>query len=152
MERQGLQGELFRKLGRIEKLHFQYMHMKLEELDLYPGQPQLLMAIAQNTMTSQRDLAQQLHISAPTLTIMLKRMASKDLVTRESDRSDQRIIRLSLTPKGEELVARLECILTKAGEEVFGVLTGEQVEHLHQAFLSLCDHMEMLIAKNTHKP
>lgn len=52
---------------------------------------------------NQLELVRRTHLSAPTVSVILKRMEAEELVTRESDPDDLRSIKVYLTEKGRAL-------------------------------------------------
>ena len=73
---------------RLAKLQFQYMRLQMDRLDLYPGQPQLLLALKAHEHVSQRELARVLEITPATLTVMLRRMDGKGARKGSGNRKD----------------------------------------------------------------
>jgi DNA-binding MarR family transcriptional regulator len=61
-----------------------------------------------------RDLAAYLRISAPSATGIVEELAAERYIVRKPDAKDRRIVRLSLSGKGRELLARTTRIRTKA--------------------------------------
>ncbi|GIF02820.1 MarR family winged helix-turn-helix transcriptional regulator [Actinoplanes siamensis] len=61
------------------------------------------------------DIAEELRINPSTGTRMLDRLARKGLVRRTRSASDRRVVRLRLTPAGQELVDQ---VLTRRREEL----------------------------------
>lgn len=60
----------------------------------------VLRVVGQNPGLTAGALARTLHDHPSTLTAMLKRLVALNMVTREGDPTDQRRVRLRLTPKG----------------------------------------------------
>ncbi|MCJ8013611.1 MarR family transcriptional regulator [Paenibacillus sp. KQZ6P-2] len=56
---------------------------------------------------SQKELAQRMNANESSIARLLERMEKDDLCIRTRDTSDRRIIRISLTSKGEQLRAEL---------------------------------------------
>lgn len=71
--------------------------------DLHPAQAMCLRVLADRDGVSQRDLAQDLLLSAPTVTRMLQRMERRGLVERAADENDQRVAVVRLTDAGRAL-------------------------------------------------
>ena len=117
---------LLMRLMRVNRICFLLSYAHLEELGLYPGQPQMLITLLGRDGISQRELAQAMSIKPATLTVMLRRMAGKGLVRRAADARDQRVTRLYLTQAGLETARRLEEMIGRMGREIFGVLQPEE--------------------------
>lgn len=68
------------------------------------------------------DLSHCLRVTSPTVTQLINHLEDSGLVTRSIDREDRRSIRVTLTEKGEKVIA-------KASEKLFSLYSG-LVEHL----------------------
>ena len=129
---------------RLTRLQFQYMRAQLEKLDLYPGQPQLLLALREHDNASQKELAQAMDVSPATLTVMLRRMDAKHLVRRVNDPQDLRVIRLSLTEEGCEKVRQIDAFIRQANEMLDGLFTPEELRTASGMIRRVCTRLEMI--------
>ena len=75
----------------------------LEQYEMHPGQPQLLMVLLRFGTLSQKQLAQKLFVKPATVAVMLKRMEKTGWVSKEQDKQDKRITRVCLTDQGREI-------------------------------------------------
>lgn len=132
---------MMKMLMRLTRLHMRYMRQELEALELYPGQPQLLMALREHENASQRELAKILEVSPATLTVMLRRMDSKRLIERLNDPQDMRLTRLRLTQGGREKLAQLDDIIKRAGEQLDGLFTKEELDIARQMMERVCERL-----------
>jgi DNA-binding MarR family transcriptional regulator len=103
-------------MGHVIKLHRQSVDLLIQEHDVYPGQPPLLLRLAEQDGQSQKELANKLQVTPATLTVMVNRMQRTGLVIRKPDPVDQRVSRVFLTAKGhqaidavKEALQRIEC-------------------------------------------
>ncbi|MEP9371494.1 MarR family transcriptional regulator [Mesorhizobium sp. KR1-2] len=76
----------------------------LAPLDLKPAQLDVLMNLYRHPGMSQHDLARKLLVGRSNITMLLPQLENRDLLRREGDGKDKRILRLSLTPTGEALL------------------------------------------------
>ena len=65
------------------------------------------------------------------------RMLDEGYIDRAPDPDDGRQARLTITPKGRDMQARIEAILKRHEDEVYGILT----EAEHQALAGLLDKL-----------
>jgi DNA-binding MarR family transcriptional regulator len=93
----------------MQTLHAQrqFAMRSMPDKDMHPGQARCLWAISTNDGISQRDLAELLHVSRPTITAMLQRLERAGLIDRSNDIADARLTRICLTKAGRDLDARL---------------------------------------------
>jgi DNA-binding MarR family transcriptional regulator len=69
------------------------------------------------------EVAAQLHISLPAATGLINRLHSMGMVKRIYDPSDRRVIRISITPKGEGAIKEVVIQKRRAIEKVFSCLS-----------------------------
>ena len=74
------------------------------EFDLNRRQASVLFMLHQQDSMSQKELAAKLNITAPSITSMIQKMERDQYITREPDRHDQRVMRLTLTEKGKSCI------------------------------------------------
>ena len=76
---------------------------------------------------SQRQLAQRVGITPPSMTVALRKMEEKGYVSRKTDEKDQRITRIQLAPKGEECIDGIRRVLTEMEEIIYQGISREEV-------------------------
>ncbi len=77
------------------------------QLGLTPQQAQLL-CFAQHMQPSLGELATLLHCDKTNITGLVDRLQRRDLLTREPDPDDRRMIRVHLTPEGEAVTRKFQ--------------------------------------------
>lgn len=84
-----------------------------------------------------KELVRLLTLEAPTLSPLIKRLEAAGLVERQRDPRDERLVRVSLTPRGDELRARASevpmAIVTRLG------MTIPEVRDLRDALSEVID-------------
>lgn len=111
--------QLHHMLMYLDRLHYQCMHMELDKIGLYPGQPQLLMGLTHHDGLSQRELAQRAHVRPATMTVMLQRMESAGLVERRADTQDMRVQRVYLNEAGRKAAQAMHETMRRLSESLF---------------------------------
>lgn len=111
---------------QVLRFHFNRMHMLLEKLGVYPGQPPLLLALEHKDGQSQKELAERLNIKPSTITVMLNRMTKAKLIERRQDPEDQRISRVYLTERGREVCGKVKETMKVLEEECFDNFSAEE--------------------------
>ncbi|RDU23014.1 MarR family winged helix-turn-helix transcriptional regulator [Anaerosacchariphilus polymeriproducens] len=98
------------------------------EPKLYPGQPQILVFLKHNQGISQKELSKK-HKSRPaSISGILQKLEKQDLIKRETDINDKRILRVYLTPTGEKLANQADEFLNHISEIMFKNFTKEEKE------------------------
>ncbi|CDF58741.1 MarR family winged helix-turn-helix transcriptional regulator [Thermobrachium celere] len=133
---------VYQSFIKVIKVHHQYLHIILEKLDLYPGQPPLLFTLYKNDGLSQREIADKLHIKPATITVMLTRMEKAGLITRRQDEEDQRISRVYLTQKGREMCEELKKVMADLNEKCFGNFTEDEREIFKKLLEKMAENIE----------
>ena len=107
----------------------------LTELDLTYPQYLVLVVLWRERTSTVKALTDALHLDYGTLTPLLKRLESKDLVTRERRREDERSVTIGLTRAGASMRHRTRhipaCIHTATG------LDPEETKALHTTLRTL---------------
>ena len=115
----------------------------LKELNLTYTQYIVMMVLWENETVSSRELAECLHLDYGTLTPVLKRMDNAGLITRERAAEDERMLKISITEKGREVLRK----------EVLKHLTGfnDDPRTLGFAFLFGADNKELVRSLEVHE-
>ena len=82
------------------------MAAALAPLDLKPAQLDVLMNLYRHPGMSQHDLARKLLVGRSNITMLLPQMREAELLRREGDAKDKRVLRLTLTHEGETLLMK----------------------------------------------
>ena len=91
---------------RRAEVHMRQQVIKaLSEWDIRPPEYSALTLIASNELVTQTDLGEALNIKRPNMVSMIERLEQRGLVRRTVHERDRRNHILSLTPKGDALLA-----------------------------------------------
>jgi DNA-binding MarR family transcriptional regulator len=109
----------------------------LSDFDITPPQFNALLVLANNNKLTMGELCRRLYLASSTVTDLIDRMEKNELVIRERDPDDRRVIRLRVREKGHELIKEL--MATRIGylKHVLLQVDPEQREHLRDALHSL---------------
>jgi DNA-binding MarR family transcriptional regulator len=132
---------VFGAFMRASRLHRQLMLHVLSQQGTPPGQAMCLRIVAAHDGATQRELGEMLHLSAPTVTAMLKRMERHGTITREADPEDQRIARVRLSTAGREQERRLRAILAERLGEVLDPMPEDDRGELARLLDDLAERM-----------
>lgn len=113
-------------LIRAHKAVYIALTKALGPLDLKPAQLDMLMNIHRHPGMSQQELAERLLVARSNITMLLPQLEADGLVLREPDAKDKRVIRLSLTPAGEELLAEALKVYADLVERVMAASSEEE--------------------------
>lgn len=110
--------------------HRNIIDKNFRENGLYFGQPPILKYLSENDNATQKEIADFLHISPPSVATSLKRMEESGLVVRAADKKDARCNNLKLTEKGEKLSEYADKLFLSADEATFSDFTDEEIQTL----------------------
>ncbi|MDQ2985569.1 MAG: MarR family winged helix-turn-helix transcriptional regulator [Armatimonadota bacterium] len=97
------------------------------------AQYEALRYVQSHPYASVGELAHGLRISYPSTTNMISRLARKAMVKKKGMQSDKRIVRLILTPAGEQLVEQVRDERGKRIGEIMGAMTDDERIHFLEA-------------------
>lgn len=121
----------------FKTLHQQSYH-KINDKNLYPGQPKLLSLIRKQEGITQKELSGKNHVKPATITGMLNKLEASHYVYRVPDETDRRIMRVYLTPEGRQLADQAEKYMISITEQMFKNFTEEELK----AFTELMEKMK----------
>ena len=108
--------------------HYSRAQALLEVIGLHRGQPPVLHALWEQESLSQSELAARIHVTAPTLSRMVQRMAKAGLLITKDDPVDQRVSRVYLTDAGRAIKDRVQSTWAQLGSEMLAGFTPEETE------------------------
>ena len=117
-------------LLRISKATRNLVSLKLAEIGLYPGQDQLLDTLDLEKPMAVSELAAALSVRPSTISKMIERLLSDDLVIRCETDADKRRSLIKLSPKGARARAAIRRVWREMEEYLLYSLPSEEVEQL----------------------
>lgn len=108
--------------------HRNIVDSKFREKGIYFGQPPILKYLSENENATQKEIAEFLHISPPSVATSLKRMEESGLVVRLENKKDARRNIVKLTKKGKELHAFAENTFMRIDDIAYKGFTEEEME------------------------
>lgn len=112
----------------VEKYRFRYIHSLMTKMELYRGDPRLLLEVLQKDGSTQAELAKRLCVKPPSLTVMIRRMETAGLVCRRQDEKDLRMTRVYITEKGREKAEKTKATFVQMNQTMRKGLSAEQLK------------------------
>ncbi|MBR2847046.1 MAG: winged helix-turn-helix transcriptional regulator [Clostridia bacterium] len=126
--------EIIDRMNKLNLLHRMSIQTEGYKNGLYLGQLPILEYVRKNSRCTQRELANFLGVSPPSIATSVKRMQKAGLIEKETDETDQRYSRLSITEKGilvsEKCRAQYDCI----DAQLFAGFDEKECETLYKFF------------------
>ena len=107
--------------SKIREKGNNFIISKLKECgynELFPSHGDILVLLYQYGELTMKDIADKIHRTKPTVTVLVDKLEKTGLVQREKSTSDSRITKIKLTQKGQDLKPLFE----KISEELNKVL------------------------------
>ncbi len=108
--------------------HRSFVESSFREKGLYFGQPPILKYLREHKNATQREIADYLHISPPSVATSVKRMEEAGLIMRVADKKDARCNNLKLTEKGEKLSEYADKLFEVVDDASFNGFTDEEID------------------------
>jgi DNA-binding MarR family transcriptional regulator len=129
-------------LVRAEKAVVAALSKALQPLDLKLAQLDMLMNLYRHPGMSQHDLARKLLVGRSNITMLLPQLEKRGLLTRENDAKDKRIMRLTLTGDGEELLMEALHIYNGLIETVMAQTSPSECDRMGAMMTRISDVMK----------
>jgi DNA-binding MarR family transcriptional regulator len=118
--------ELITEIGK----KFRDMHRDNPIIPISHVSLHTLKFIAEKKNPTMKELADHLYITPPSVTAIIEPLAEERYLLREPDKTDRRIIRLTLTQKGSELLNKCLLLARKEIKAVLDKMDEEEVDNL----------------------
>ena len=93
-----------RLIMEISRMYVEKCFGKLKSLGIHPRQMPILAVLWKENGCSQKELASQLGVKPPTVTVSIQRLEKIGIIVRKQDEKDQRISRIYLTEEGKAII------------------------------------------------
>ena len=129
-------------MAQLCKTHRNAANTMLNEAGLHVGQEMVLLQLWQQDGLTQKELAEQLSVEAPTVTRMLQRMQRCQLIERRPDPEDRRVSRVYLTQRSTELEPAVQESWTKLEERLLADISPEERVLLHRLLTKMLTNLQ----------
>lgn len=119
-------------LQHAARLHRALVARKLAMVGLYPGQEQVLKALAAGEVATMGDLAAALRIRPPTASKTIARLSAQGLVERRSTGADGRLVHVGLTDAGRAKAEAIDDIWFAVEDEMIGEFDPKERKRLRK--------------------
>jgi MarR family transcriptional repressor of mepA len=143
--------QAFHSLGKLFHLHRQAMRRRLSNPSAHHGELVSLRLLTTSDGTSQKDLAETLHLSRPRVTSILQGLEKAGAVRREVDASDQRITRVFLTAEGRRQELENRAAFEEYIKQTIGKLSDQDKLELTRLLDQVSGHIAELVCADGHE-
>lgn len=113
-----------------------------QEFDLNRSQAAILFTLHRRKSISQKELAHELNMTAPSITSAIQKMEREGYITREPDKWDQRVMRLTLAERGKACIQSVKDVGERMDEIILGGMSLEEQLLFRRLMLQVKDNLE----------
>ena len=113
-----------------------------QEFDLNASQAGILFTLHQSYAMSQKELAESLNMTPPSITSAIQKMEKGGYIRRKADEKDQRVLRLSLTEKGESCIQSVKQVAEQMRKLIFYEMSEEEIQQFRKFLLRINENLE----------
>jgi len=129
--------------------HRQLLMREMAEHGLHPGQAFCVAAISHREGITQAELAEELGVSRPTVSVMLRKLERAGVVERRTDPDDQRYTRLFLTDEGRERFGVMHTVLAEIAEKAVAPMPEHDRTELTRLLGELTENIQAALAERS---
>ena len=134
--------------ARVFIVMHQLMHLsryqavrRMEDMELNPSQAGILFILNNQGRLSQRQLAEKIGITPPSMTVTLRKLEERGFITKEPDERDQRILRICLSEAGKECIEKIKSIMKDMEEILYRGFSVEERLLFQRLLLEMRENM-----------
>lgn len=115
---------------------------KYQEFDMNRSQASILFTLHRRSALSQKELASSLNMTPPSVTSAIQKMEREGYIKRNADESDQRIMRLSLTDKGESCIQNVKQVAEEMSTLIFRGMSQEEILLFRRLLMQINENLQ----------
>jgi DNA-binding MarR family transcriptional regulator len=123
---------LWELLSQVFRNGRKRLEKELQRISMKPTEIKVLYSISTQDTTQMNNLADAIGITGPWITGVVDDLVSRGYVKKFRSKSDRRMISLSITPSGSQILSEGMLIYNRLLEELLSVLPDERVEELKE--------------------
>lgn len=131
----GVMGTALHLIGKSAKKMY-------AEYELNRMQSGILFVLHREKSISQKELAKRMNVTPPSITSTIKKMEKDGYIARKVDEKDQRVMRLTMTEKGESCVDYVIQTAEKMDELVFEGMSAEEKMLFRRLLMQIIENLE----------
>lgn len=102
---------IFIMMNQLMHLSRYHAVRRMENMNLNPSQAGILFILNCEGRLSQRELAEKIGITPPSMTVAVRKLEDQGYIRKEADERDQRIVRICLSDAGMDCIEELKRIM-----------------------------------------
>lgn len=131
--REDLIQQIFEEMTMIKRT-MASQHGRPSELNIPLAQGKLLYIVSQREGLSIKEIAEVMQVTGSAVTQLVELLVKADLLVRESDPNDRRILRISLSPEGFKKLKELKKFFLEQTGKLLSPLSDEELVVLRDLY------------------
>ena len=120
--------------------------LREEALPLEPAQLPVFLRAAHRPGIAQEDIAAATGLDKGTVARTAAALEAQGLLLRSPDPADRRVNRVSLSPRGQALLPRVEAVIGRLHDVIYKGLTREEQDAACRLLVQMCDNLRGSLA------
>ncbi len=125
------------RLGAISRKMTRYYNNKLAPYGITIVQSWVLFYLSAQDGSSLKDIAGAIQLDSPVVTGLVDRLEKEGLVVREEDPGDRRSLKISLTPRGREVVEEVVPAVVEYNQRIRSIIPENDAHAFERALEAL---------------
>ena len=118
-----------------------YGGAQMKDTELKAGQAGILAILQMVGPMSQRELADHIHITPPSVNVAVQKLEKLGYIRKEQDEKDQRMTRIHLTERGEKILGNMHEILRSTEDTLLKNMSTEEKILCRRLLLQMSDNL-----------
>jgi DNA-binding MarR family transcriptional regulator len=129
------------KISQLNAVHRYYIYKSVPQ-GVYFGQPPILEYLSSHDSCTQRELADYLTVSPPSVAMSIKRMQRAGLVEKAADESDMRYNRIKITERGQQISEKCREEFERIDRRMFEGFSEQEIKQLYSFLNRMSNNLE----------
>ena len=129
-------------IHHVMRIHIDRIRTNLESYGVQRTYGPILKELSMSEGMTQKELADNMRITAPSMSINIKKMETAGFLLRKSGDTDMRQIKLYLTDKGRETAEKADREIALADEKLVEALSAEEEKELKRLLIKILENQK----------
>ena len=128
-------------LAQVGHMYKWYVGKLMKDTQMKPGQAGILVILQMIGPMSQRELADRIHITPPSVNVAVQKLEKLGYVRKEQDEKDQRMTKIHLTDCGEKTIENMHDIIQRTEDTLLKNMSTEEKILCRRLLLQMSDNL-----------
>ena len=128
-------------LAQVGHMYKWYLGNLMRDMQMKPGQAGILVILQMMGPMSQRELADRIHITPPSVNVAVQKLEKLGYVRKEQDEKDQRVTRIHLTDCGQKTIENMYDIIQRTEDTLLKNMSTEEKILCRRLLLQMSDNL-----------